>query len=224
MTNCLTPSCKWRPPGTCVYYSGEFIAGYNINNGDPLDVVVTKLTTFLGTVGVTESPNTAVSSNSATVVLSGAYSRAIQVNVVRDTVLTDNKLAIGVNGLYVPPATFTGEFDGETLLLGVDGTDLEIAIPAVLTTESYSDPSWITDLAPAKVGLTTGTATVLAGTNNIVVTDGAAATTSKIVATVQGTDTTALYCRVTSKSNGSFVLTTNASANADTLIDYIISN
>jgi hypothetical protein len=128
MTKCIAPACKWRSPGECVYYSGDFISGYNITDGDNLNVVVQKLTSFVNTGGGgTESPNIPEDSNSVDMSVSGAFGRTIRADIRVDNQV-NNKLTVGLNGLYVAPATFSTSFDAGVLSMTIDGTTQQVTL------------------------------------------------------------------------------------------------
>lgn len=194
MTNCLTPSCKWRPPGTCVYYNGDNIASLNIANGDNLNVVVNRIATALNNNSFAETPNTKVDSNSISLTLTGVASRNIRADLKVNPQL-GNKLTVGTSGAYVAPTEFSTNYDSGNgqFTLTIDGQSetvtlsggvtsfngrtgavlptsndyswaqigakpttlagLGVTDPVVLTSSSYADPTWITSLSKAKVGL-----------------------------------------------------------------------
>lgn len=49
-SNIATNGCPFRVPGDCIYYTGVFIPGINISNGDNFNLVVKKISQYLGIV------------------------------------------------------------------------------------------------------------------------------------------------------------------------------
>ena len=127
---CMTSACKWQVPGTCTYYSGDHIAGFNISNGDNLNVVVAKITSFLiggGGGDDSETANSVIDTNSIDFSVSGTFNRVISGNVKINPQL-DNKLIISGSGLYASPATSSTSVDSGVLTLIIDGVEHDIPL------------------------------------------------------------------------------------------------
>lgn len=73
------------------------------------------------------------------------------------------------------------------------------------------------------INKTTGTVNFAAGATTLVVTNSFASTSSVILVTVYGTDATATSARVT-KASGSFTITLNAAATAETAVGFMVTN
>lgn len=73
------------------------------------------------------------------------------------------------------------------------------------------------------INKTTGCVNFAAAATTLVVTNSFATTTSVILVTVQGTDVTATSARVT-KASGSFTITLNAAATAETAVCFMVTN
>ena len=73
------------------------------------------------------------------------------------------------------------------------------------------------------INKTTGTVNFAIGASTLVVTNSFASANSVIMVTVYGTDATATSARVT-KGSGSFTITLNAAATAETAVGFIVTN
>lgn len=136
---------------------------------------------------------------------------------------------------------------GLPISTGVSGLGTGVATAAALATNSAggfctSQSSFsanvltvLSDFRPTKtitaagttgaqtINKTTGTVNFAAGASTLVVTNSFAATTSIIMVTVYGTDATATSARVT-KGTGSFTITLNAAATAETAVGFMVTN
>jgi hypothetical protein len=130
-----------------------------------------------------------------------------------------NNTALGFN------ANFNGAVNN-SIALGAGATpsvSFQFMLPTNIT--SFNFPNTVT--AAGTVGAQTiskpfGTVNFAAGATTLVVTNTTVTTTSKIFVQVYGTDTTALYARVT-RANGSFTITLNAAATAETAVAFFIA-
>jgi hypothetical protein len=123
-----------------------------------------------------------------------------------------------VNGDTVMNATYTGA----GLSFQIQGTEkMRLSTNGSLSLSKTITPSG-TD-GSQTINTATGTVNFAATAQTLTVTSSLASTTSIIHCQVEGTDATAISCRVT-KAAGSFTITLNAPATSETVVSFQITN
>lgn len=113
-------------------------------------------------------------------------------------------------GLYINP-TLTSAFD----FRAIETTAGKVVFASTNTTAGTTGAQTINK--------TSGSVNFAAGASTLVVTNNLASTTSQIFVTVYGTDATAISARVT-RAAGSFTITLNAAATAETAVGFLVIN
>jgi hypothetical protein len=152
-----------------------------------------------------------VLANNSTFIGNGA--RALADNQANQLVIGYNAIGLGNNTTVIGNSTTTalGTWGNITL----QGTTDKIILPSTVTAPGTTGAQTI-NKASGKVNFAATTSTMIV-TNSLVT------TASIIRVQVEGTDATAFYARVTPAA-GSFVITLNATATAETKVSFIVFN
>lgn len=137
-TDCLPikPKCTTKPFTGCVIYDGSYLSSLDVNTGDNLNTILTKINAG-GIGGGSETPNSKTDTNSIIITLSGANSRNISATL-NVSATAGNKLTVTPQGVYVSPATFSQTYNDVTgeLSTTIDGTTINQTIISASYTET----------------------------------------------------------------------------------------
>ena len=162
-------------------------------------------------------------------VFNGSYTgTGVGVRATAPTITLPNATGLpvstGISGLGTGVATALAANTNATGGVLTGGSTVSVNVLTVLS--DFRPTKTITAAGTTgaqTINKTTGTVNFAAGASTLVVTNSFASTSSVIMVTVYGTDLTAISARVT-KAVGSFTITLNAAATAETAVGFMVTN
>jgi hypothetical protein len=176
----FTCSSKPKPcvpqPGTCVYYSGNAITGPNIQSGDNFNVVVSKLNTYINSLGVNVTgQNLGVSGAGIFAQKSGNFLQFKRIVAGANVTITENSTSItiqasgsgggsgdggitSINGLTGLTQTFSAGSSGTDFVISSVGSvhSFNLPIASAVNTGKLSSADWSTFNSKVGTGVNLG--------------------------------------------------------------------
>lgn len=167
------------------------------------------------TVGIR---NVAIGTLSSLRTTTGNYNISIGDSALKNNITGNNNIAIGASS----DVNTTSNTNSIAIGTNAKAASYQLAFSDSLTSIYFPQTATAAGTTGAQtINKAVGSVNFAAGTSTLVVTNSMATTTSQIIVTVYGTDATAVSARVT-RAAGSFTITLNAVATAETAVGFCI--